>query len=102
MILRHYSDEKLKRELAAIVSKHSTSPFKLFFFGSRVSNPDVDDRADIDVGFLGEEPLPLRAKANIKEEIEDIRTLYKIDFIDFFGVSDRFKSVALRKIEYIN
>ncbi len=102
MFIHHYSSEKLKKELRDIVSRHSNTPFKLFFFGSRVFNPDVDDRADIDVGFQGGEALTLRAKANIREAIGEIKTLYKIDFIDFSGVSDRFKSVALRKIEYIN
>ena len=35
----------------------------------------------------------------IKEEIEELPTLYKFDLIDFFDVSEDFKKEALKYVE---
>ena len=66
-----------------------------------MKNKSIDDRADIDVGFLGEEKLSWTAFRKIREEIENIRTLYKIDFVDFNRTSDDFKENAMQHIDKI-
>ena len=103
MKLKNYSAEKLKAELLAIVKKHSADMnFRLFFFGSRVRKEDTDDRADIDVGYVGVNRLSIRTLRMIKEEIENIRTLYKIDFVDFNRTASPFKEEAMQYLEVIH
>jgi len=40
--------------------------------------------------------------AKIKEEVEEIPTLYKIDIIDFKSVEKDFYEVAKKKVEFLN
>lgn len=101
MELLHYPIEKLKQELLNCVKAElGNEHFKLFFFGSRVKG-NTNDRADIDVGFLGEKALDSFVKGKIKDNIYNIATLYKIDFVDFGRVDEEFKKLALKKTELI-
>jgi predicted nucleotidyltransferase len=72
----------------------------VFFFGSRVRG-DNFERADIDLGIEGPEEVSARIMLEIKEELENIRMLYKIDLVDFKTVSEKFKKEALKYIEYV-
>jgi uncharacterized protein len=102
MRLEYYSEEKLKKELLEIIGKHvDLSAYKVFVFGSRVSGGG-DDRSDIDIGIEGMEAVPDGAMANIKEAIEDLPTLYKIDVIDFAQTDKKFKSVAKQHVEMLH
>ena len=102
MRLEHYDQEKLKREILNLLGKHlDLSRYKVFFFGSRVSGGG-DDRADIDVGIEGLEPVPWSAMLDIKEELEDFSTLYKIEVIDFFRAGKNFELIAKQQVELIN
>lgn len=94
--------KNLGADLEKIVSKYieAGSGYELFFFGSRVTGKNAE-RSDIDVGIKGKEPLPLSSVSDIKEEIENLPTLYKIDFVDFAGTAKVFKEVALEKIHLI-
>lgn len=99
MRLRHYPKEKLAKELQAIFSKHlDMSQYKVFVFGSRVSGRG-DDRSDIDIGIEGSNAVPDKIMAAIKEELEELPTLYRIDVVDFKTASPSFKQVALENIE---
>jgi predicted nucleotidyltransferase len=69
--------------------------YQLFLFGSRASGV-YDDKADTDIGILPKRTLSPTQIQLIKDEIEKIPTLLKIDFIDFSTVSENFKSVALK------
>ena len=70
----------------------------MFIFGSRVTGKG-NDRSDIDVGIEGEEEVPLVLMGKIKDEIEELPTLYKVDAVDFFQLSDKFKEVAKEKLK---
>lgn len=101
MRLEHYSEKKLKKEIKEIVGKYlDLKKYKIFFFGSRVKG-DNFPRADIDIGIEGPRAAPAGVIVQIKEEIENLPTLYKFDLIDFEIVSDRFKKEALKHIERI-
>jgi predicted nucleotidyltransferase len=101
MNLRHYPAEKLKADLLAIVGRRlDLASYRLFFFGSRVMNKG-DEHSDIDVGIMGPAPVPARAMDEMKDDIENLPTLYKIDLVDFAGLPEDFKQVALAKIEEI-
>ena len=101
-----YLPENLKEtftnDIESIVSKYveNGSGYELFFFGSRVTGRHAE-RSDIDIGISGKSKLPADKFNAIKEEIEKLPTLYKIDFVDFSDVSKVFKEVALEKIHLI-
>ncbi len=96
------SEEKLKKDILQLIGRHiDLSKHKVFIFGSRVTGKG-NDRSDIDVGIEGEEEVPLVLMGKIKDEIEELPTLYKVDAVDFFQLSDKFKEVAKEKIEIIN
>jgi predicted nucleotidyltransferase len=95
MKLEFYPVEKLKKEIIGIVGKWlDLSSYRVFFFGSRVAGKG-NERSDIDVGIEGPETVPLRAMAEIEEEIESLPTLYKVEIVDFKSVAPIFKEVAL-------
>jgi len=102
MKLEHYSEEKLKKQILKIAEKYlDLSKYKIFFFGSRVSKKG-DEHSDIDIGIEGKDPVSVVTMEAIKEEIGQIRTLYKIEFVDFKKVSSQFYEVATQHIEIIN
>lgn len=99
MRLEYYPLEKLKKEILEIVGRHlDLGKYRVFFFGSRVSGRGTD-RSDIDVGIEGSEPVPYEAMENIKEELELLPTLYKVDIVDFSRVASKFRRVALQHTE---
>jgi len=101
MKLEHYPVEKLKEDILKILGKYlEIAQYKVFFFGSRVRG-NADERADIDIGIEGPE-IPSHIKLEIEEELENLPILYKIDFVDFNNVDEKFKKVAKEYIEYIN
>jgi len=101
MRLEHYPLEKLKKEILEIVGKYlDLSKYRVFFFGSRVDNKG-NERSDIDVGVEGDEKIPGAVLSAIREEIDDLQTLYKIEVVDFKNVSRDFYKVASKNIEEI-
>ncbi|MEI7482588.1 MAG: nucleotidyltransferase domain-containing protein [Elusimicrobiota bacterium] len=101
MNLQHYPAEKLKADLLAIVGRRlDLVQYRLFYFGSRVTNKG-DDHSDIDVGVEGPAPVPAAILDGIKEDLVNLPVVYKIDFVDFASVSEDFKKVALANIEVI-
>lgn len=101
MNLQHYPVEKLKADLLAIVGRRlDLTQYRLFYFGSRVTNKG-DDHSDIDIGIEGPAPVPAAILDGIKEDLVNLPTIYKMDLVDFASVSEDFKKVALAKIEVI-
>lgn len=101
MKLEHLSQKQLEKDLIDIIEKQiNISQYQIFFFGSRVTGRG-NDRSDIDVGIEGKKPIDFSRLSRIKADIENIRTLYKIDVVDFSDAGDNFKQVAKEKIEII-
>lgn len=101
MRLEHYPAEKLKKEILEIVGKRlDLKEYKVFFFGSRVTDGGTE-RSDIDVGIEGPKPIPLEALFDIKEDVENLPTLYKIEIVDFRKVPPEFYEVASRRVEAV-
>jgi|SRR3989339_605683 len=102
MRLEEYSVEKLKKEILAITGKYfDAKNCQIFFFGSRVSGKG-NERSDIDIGIECKHAIPLDVMAKIKEEIENLPILYKVEIVDFKAVTPEFRAVALKKIEIIS
>ena len=101
MELEFYSVDKLKRQIVEVIEKHlNLSDYKIFFFGSRV-NGKANERSDIDVGIKGENEIPFKIMAEIKNEISDLPILYKIDVVDFMALNKDFSDVAEKEVEPI-
>lgn len=93
---------KLKTDILRIIGKYlDLSNCQIFFFGSRVTGGG-NERSDIDIGLESSEPISLEIMAQIREEIDNLPILYKIDIVDFSAVSEQFRLVAKQKIEVFN
>lgn len=102
MKLEFYPDEKLKKEVLRILSKYvDLKTHETFFFGSRVLGKS-DERSDIDIGIIGPSGISREIMFHIKEDIDNLPLLYKIDVVDFKNVSDDFRKTALEHTEKIN
>lgn len=101
MRLEYYSSEKLKGDIKNIAGKYlDLGKYKVFFFGSRVAGGG-NERSDIDIGIEGKEKISWDVMARIKEDIDNLPILYKIDFIDFKRVPPDFYNVATKNIEVL-
>ena len=83
-------------KIAEIVKREVDVKYRMFLFGSRVDDSH-HPKADIDIGILADQPIDSKKFANIREEIDRIPTLLKIDFVDFSSVSREFRQIALQK-----
>lgn len=102
MKLEHESTEVIKRRVLEILGRHlDLDDYRVFFFGSRVSGSSRK-ASDIDLGIEGKRPVPAGVLSRIREEIEQLPFLYKIEVVDFADVGDKFKSVAKQHIELVN
>lgn len=102
MRLKHYPVEKLKKQILEIIGKHLDLRFyRIFFFGSRVSEQN-SQRSDIDVGIEGPEEISAHACLEIRESFNNLPTLYKFDLVDFRKVTSEFREEASKSIEYVN
>jgi len=82
--------------IAEIVWREMEENYRLFLFGSRASDGH-DSKADIDIGIIADKPVEAKTMVSIKEKLEQIPTLLKIDFVDFSSVSHDFRKIAMKK-----
>lgn len=101
MTLQNYPENKFKKEIKSLIGKYlDLNKRQLIIFGSRV-NGKASKWSDIDVGILGLEKIPSNVMSNIKEDLEEMPILYKIDVVDFASANQRFRDVALQTYEQI-
>jgi predicted nucleotidyltransferase len=74
---------------------------KVVLFGSR-AHGNAKPRSDFDLGVVGDTPLPLVDFFAIEDMLDELPTLYCIDWVDFARVSERFRTQALQKVEVIH
>ncbi len=81
-----------------IILRHlDTNQYKVFLFGSRAVG-NAKEMSDIDVGIKGDKPLSIHAKSQIEDELEESIVPFKVDIVDFYNVSEKFKHYALEKV----
>ena len=73
---------------------------QVVLFGSRAQGK-AKSRSDFDLGVVGDTPLPLADFFAIEDMLNELPTLYRIDWVDLARVSERFRSQALQKVEVI-
>ena len=81
-------------------SRDRLAGYRVVLFGSRARG-DAKPRSDFDVGVIGTTPLPLNDFYVLEDKIEDLPTLYRIDWVDLARVDDKFRRSALADIEVI-
>ena len=70
---------------------------KVFLFGSRATGR-AGSRSDIDLGIdLGHAIAPV-VLAALRDAFDELPIMQKVDVVDFFGVDEAFKAVALQQI----
>jgi predicted nucleotidyltransferase len=74
---------------------------KVVLFGSRARG-SAKSRSDFDLGVVGEEPLPLEDFFALEDLLDELPTLYRIDWVDFARASDAFRARALQAVEVIH
>lgn len=85
-----------------IVLKHiPKDKYDVFIFGSRVK-PSHRFAADIDIGILGNEPVPNILISNLEEKLKESKIPFEVDLVDFYSVDEKFKQKALKQIEFWN
>jgi len=71
--------------------------YRAFIFGSRAKGTNRKF-SDVDLGIIGPKPLSSRVFVTIQDEFEKSDLPYKVDFVDFSSVSDKFRKQALSNI----
>lgn len=88
--------EQKSREVACTILA-SEPRVKVFLFGSRVTGR-AGSRSDIDLGIdLGHAIAP-EVLAALRDAFDELPIMQKVDVVDFSGVDEAFKTVALQQI----
>jgi predicted nucleotidyltransferase len=85
--------DKVINEIADIVRLFS-NPDNIILFGSRAHGLDRE-RSDIDIAVI-DDAVTDRQMRQIREAIESIRTLYKIDIVWLNRVDEEFRQEIIR------
>ena len=73
---------------------------QVVLYGSRAGG-NAKPRSDFDLGVVGDTPLPLVDFFAIEDTLDELPTLYRIDWVDFARVSERFRTQAMQTVEVI-
>ena len=96
-------ETEIKAQIAEVMHRNADRlrRHRVFLFGSRVTG-NARPYSDFDIGVIGDEPLPLDDFYAIEDQLDDLPTLYKIDWVDFNRVSPRFSERATQQVEVIH
>jgi predicted nucleotidyltransferase len=81
-------------------SAHRLTQHRVVIFGSRARG-DAKPRSDFDLGVIGEAPLPLKDFYALSDELDQLKTLYRFDWVDLARASERFRHAALKNTEVV-
>ena len=74
---------------------------QVLLIGSR-ANGTARPKSDFDLGVIGPKPLPLKTFHEIEEALENLPTLFRIDWVDLNKVSEYFRLNALSEGKVIH
>ena len=72
----------------------------VFLFGSRAKSNNKQS-SDVDIGIIGKKPIG-KIYYKIVNKIEESIVPFKVDIVDFSMVEEKFKKIAMKKIEIWN
>jgi predicted nucleotidyltransferase len=93
------TDEQIKNNIIKIISKNLPKS-KIILFGSRAKTENTNT-SDYDIAIETGQKIPADILDTIKESIEKLATLKKIDLVDFYLLSDNFKQIVLAEGQVI-
>jgi len=86
----------IRQEIMKVASE--LRGYRIVLFGSRATG-NARERSDFDIGIIGEEPVSLQTFYRIDDLLENIETLYRIDFVDLNRAAPSLKTEALKAME---
>lgn len=82
-------------DIRQIIRRHVPDKnYKIFLFGSRAGG-FARRFSDFDIGISGKTRVPARQFNQIQSDLEDSDLPYKVEVVDFAGVDESFKDLAL-------
>jgi uncharacterized protein len=78
-----------------------TSKYKVFVFGSRARG-NHHRFSDLDIGIMGEKPLPISVIGELEDKLHESRIPYKVEVVDFATADEAFKNEAMKKVIWWN
>ena len=81
-------------EVQKIIERHAPPGTQTILFGSWAKG-DAQPNSDLDVGILAPKLVPFEIITRIRNEVEAIPTLRKIDVVDLNAVDAPFREAAL-------
>lgn len=98
MVLEKDPTKNIQKDIRSIIGRYlDLSKYQVFVFGSRATEKG-DDRSDVDIGIEGDQSVPPSVLASIKNDIDQLPVLYKVDVVDFSHISPQFRDVAKKHI----
>jgi len=91
--VRALTEQEILEKIVEIISKYLPNS-KIILFGSRAKGNNRPN-SDFDVAVETEEPVPVRIKFNIQDELEALPTLKKFDILYLNEVDEDFKEIVL-------
>lgn len=74
------SVDRVLEQIVSILKNNLSTGFRLYLFGSYATGKNTP-HSDIDIGIETDQPVSHITIAKIKQQIDDLRTLKKIDFV---------------------
>lgn len=94
--------EDIKDAIKNIIARYlNLAEFRLFIFGSRAAGNNRPG-SDIDIGLEGPTEISSEILAKIRADLDDLKTLYTFDVVDFKNASPDFYKVAKQNIILIS
>jgi len=92
----HPRIRKLLKDIVELTERHVKTPFKLYIFGSFATGK-ATYTSDLDIALETAEPLSKTDLLNLKDKIQSLRTLRKIDFIYLNTAPERVRKLVKKE-----
>lgn len=93
-MLSRMDKDRVINDAVEVIRAYLGSEYKILLFGSWAKG-DALETSDIDIGVLGNGEVPWGIMRKIRDEIEEIPTLRKIDVVDLQAKGEKFKEQVL-------
>jgi len=95
-------EQKILRECIRILKEY-LNPRKIILFGSRAKPKGgvLKKRSDFDLAVDNEDKVNFRTERKLKEAIERVSGLYKVDIVFLNTVDERFRDIILKTGEIV-
>lgn len=87
--------------ITTAIRKHVPKEYSILLFGSWAQS-DASPTSDIDIAIHGSQSIDAVVMAMIREDIEDLPTLRKIDIVDLHAADEKFRERILNEAKVID